>query len=577
MRLTRRVAALLALVLAAASTGCTAIGGYAAGPDRFGTCSTLPNTCNAGARRTGGTFAVALRQAPPNFNVASTDGAVDEAYTVMNSVLPGAYTTAPDGSLVLDADLLSSATVTATNPQTVVYRIGPGAVWSDGTPISADDFGYVWKTQNGRDCPACPAASTVGYEQIASVVGSDGGRTVTVTFGQPYPDWQTLFGALYPAHIEGAGLDLSTRDGLRAAFDRQYAQPSWSGGPYRISSYERDRQLVLVPNGRWYGADKPTLNQIVYRFLPDQARTLAALQAGQVDAFTAQPTQDLIDVLHGLAGSGVRYEIAPAPGWERLDLDVRSPPLADPVLRQAVLTAVDVNGIIQQAVRPYFPSVRRLYSHNLMVGAPGYQEILKQVAPEQGSGDAAAARTVLTQAGYSYLAGALAHNGVRVPALRLRYTAGNDAREAAAGIIQHELGAVGLTVRLEPTDDLATALAGQDYDLALYGWSWGPGLGAARDMWASDGGGNHTGWGDPDSDGLLRQVVRELDPQRRADELNQQDVILTEAAVVLPLYQRGTLLALSGDYVNVRANVAGGLSYNAQQWGLAGSAVPPVS
>jgi peptide/nickel transport system substrate-binding protein len=557
------------------TAACGAVGGHAAGPDRFATCAPRPNDCNAGARRTGGTFTVALRQAPPNFNVDSTDGAVDEAVTVMNSLLPAAYITQPDGSLTLNGDLLASATLVATGPQKVVYQIAPGAVWSDGTPISADDFSYAWRTQNGRDCRACDTVSTAGYEQIGSVAGSgDGGRTVTVTFTQPYPDWQSLFGALYPAHIEGTGLNLSTQDGLRTAFEHQYTQPTWSGGPYRIGAYDRERQLDLVPNPRWYGADKPTLDRLTYRFLPDQARTLAALQAKQINAFTAQPSQDLVDVLHGLAGSGVQYEVATGPVWERLDLNVRTLALADPLLRQAIFTAIDVNQIISQTVAGYFPGVRRLYSHNLMEGAVGYQPVVQQVASDQGSGKLDAARAVLTQAGYAISNGRLAHDGVPVPALRLRYTEGNDTRLATGQLIQRELARIGITVRLVATADLAGALAGSDYDLALYAWTAEPGLGSARDMWATGGGANHTGWGDADSDALLTQVSAELDPQARATELNKQDAILTQAAVVLPLYQRPGLLALSGDYINVRVNVAGGLSYNAQQWGLAGSAVP---
>src|SRR5690242_15018614 len=158
-------------------------------------CAADRNECNSGTRAAGGTFVVGLRQAPPNFNVVSGDGAVAEAYIIMNSVLPGAYTVAPDGSYVADTDVVTSATLTGTAPQTVVYRLAPGAVWSDGTPISADDFTYAWQTQNGRDCPRCAVASTAGYEQIASVQGADGGRTVTVTFSAPYPDWPALFDA----------------------------------------------------------------------------------------------------------------------------------------------------------------------------------------------------------------------------------------------------------------------------------------------------------------------------------------------------------------------------------------------
>ncbi|HKT00287.1 MAG TPA: ABC transporter family substrate-binding protein [Rugosimonospora sp.] len=556
------------MVLAVA--GCGAPGGDAAGPDPFGACAAQPNACNGGGRRPGGTFVVALTQAPAGFNVVATTGAVGPAYTVMNSLLPHAFSTRPDGSAVPDGDLLASVSMTSNSPQTVVYQIAPGAVWSDGTPIGAADFSYAWKTQNGRDCPACPAASSDGYDQIASVAGSPDGRTVTVTFRQPYPDWRGLFNALYPAHLEGAGLDLSTADGLRAAFDRQEAQPTWSGGPYTISAYQRDRQLDLVPNPRWYGADKPTLARLRYRFLGDQSRLLGALQTGDVNALTAQPSQDLVDVLHGLAGSGVRYEIAAGPVAERLDLDVHSDALADPALRRAIFTTIDVDEILRQSVRGYFPGVRRAYSHNLSPGVIGYQDVVRQVAPQQGSGDPAAAGKILAQAGYAVTGGRLARDGVPVPVLRLRYTQGDDTREQAARLIQRQLARIGVTVHLDPTGDLATALAGYDYDLALFGWPVGAASAAARDLWSSAGTANHTGWGDPDSDALLKQVAQELDPQRMADELNQQDGILTQAAVVLPLYQRPVLLALSGDYVNVRANAPAYLSYNAQQWGLAG-------
>ena len=567
-----------ACVVAVAAAGCGAPGGGASGPSRFAHCAAQPNDCNSGDRRSGGTFTVALRQAPPSFNVVSAPGAVSEGRTVMNSLLPGAYIAQPDGSLALNTDLLTSATMTGTHPQTVVYRIAPGAVWDDNTPISADDFVYAWKTQNGKDCTACQAASTSGYERIASIKGGTGGEgagaTVTVTFAQPYPDWQSLFGVLYPAHIEGAGLDLSTQEGLHAAFERQAQQPKWSGGPYRIASYDQGTSIELVPNPRWYGAVKPTLSRVTYRFLPDQSRMLAAVQAGEVDAFTAAPSQDLIDVLKGLAGSGVRYEVAPSPVWERLDLDVRSTTLADPGLRQAIFAAINVNEILKQAVKGYFPGVKRLYSHNLMPSATGYQEVMTQAAPEQGSGKVKVAKEILDASGYTIQGGRLVREGVPVPALRLLYTQGNDTRQQAGELIRKQLTSIGLSVDLVPTDDLGTALARYEYDMALFSWSSGPDLASARQLWATDGGNNHTGWGDPDSDELLAQAAYELDPNKMADELNDQDTILTQAAVVLPLYQRPDVLVVAGEYVNVRDNVAGGLSYNAQQWGLAGTTVP---
>ena len=43
----------------------------------------------------------------------------------------------PDLSVFLNTDLLTSATLTSTSPQTIVYKINPKAVWSDGQPITS--------------------------------------------------------------------------------------------------------------------------------------------------------------------------------------------------------------------------------------------------------------------------------------------------------------------------------------------------------------------------------------------------------------------------------------------------------
>ena len=64
---------------------------------------------------------------------------------------------------VLNNQLLQSATQTSDSPQIVVYKINPKAVWSDGTPITADDFIYNWQAQSGS-----PAYSDVGNGPYAT-------------------------------------------------------------------------------------------------------------------------------------------------------------------------------------------------------------------------------------------------------------------------------------------------------------------------------------------------------------------------------------------------------------------------
>ena len=149
---------------------------------------------------------------------------------------------------------MTSASVVKANPQTVVYQINPKAAWSDGVPISASDFIYAWQAQSGnpkfKDAGGKPflPASSAGYNQIASVTGSNGGKTVTVVYSKPYGDWQSLFSQanpLLPAHIA-----------QKVGFDSGYASfsPSVdiSGGPYMIQSYAKGEDLVEVRNPHYW-------------------------------------------------------------------------------------------------------------------------------------------------------------------------------------------------------------------------------------------------------------------------------------------------------------------------------------
>ena len=92
---------------------------------------------------------------------------------------------------------------TTNGKQVVTYKINPKAVWSDGQPITAKDFEFTWQIQKSAD-PAkggCAALlTTVGYDQIASVEGSDNDKTVTVTYAKPFADWKSLFYAVPAAH-----------------------------------------------------------------------------------------------------------------------------------------------------------------------------------------------------------------------------------------------------------------------------------------------------------------------------------------------------------------------------------------
>ena len=127
----------------------------------------------------GGTATVALDENLAGFNINTTAASAYVLQEIMNMVWPQAFIVNNKLQPVMNSQLLESATVTSNSPQTVVYKLNPKAVWSDGTPITADDFIYNWQAQSGNpaytDVGGQPYddASTAGYSQIESVVGSD--------------------------------------------------------------------------------------------------------------------------------------------------------------------------------------------------------------------------------------------------------------------------------------------------------------------------------------------------------------------------------------------------------------------
>jgi peptide/nickel transport system substrate-binding protein len=317
----------LTLGLLLAISGC---GGGATQPARksagLADCTNNPNSCNSGATKKGGTFTYVIEKDIELWDTNDTNANTFETGEVLQPLLPGVFNVAPDLKPTLNTDLMVSVTKTSDRPQTIVYKIQPNAVWNDGTPINVDDFVFAWKTQNGKDCPppppsdptgtkGCSPKNTAGWDRISSVKGSDGGKTVTVVFSQPYADWQSLFGAgygLWPAHVaQQVGGDLDSAAGLARAWQAfNRTPPKFSGGPYIMRSWQKGVAATLVPNPRWYGRTKPALSRLIFRVISDATQEPTALQNDEVQGIYPQPQVDLVSQIKKIPN--VTYAIGEA-------------------------------------------------------------------------------------------------------------------------------------------------------------------------------------------------------------------------------------------------------------------------
>jgi peptide/nickel transport system substrate-binding protein len=577
----RSRAASLAAVGAAAALVLAACGGGGGNDDDaseggiYQDCKASPNTCNtapAAQLQQGGTITMAIEKNIPNWNQNSSEGNVFESGMAMKTFLPWTFTTTPDLKQVLNENLLVSAEQTSTSPQTIVYEIRPEAVWNDGTPITADDFVFQWKSMNGKDCPGCNASQNSGYNQVQSITGSNGGKTVTVVFATPYADWKNLFASgtpLYPAHIAAQQGDLNTPEGLAAAFTWLGANvPTYSGGPYQIQNWQDNVALTLVPNPKWYGKSKPPLEQLILRVITEASQEPIALQNNEVQVIYPQPQVDMVQQVQNIPGVSQFQGLGLT--WEHLDLNLRNEFLADEPLRDAIFAATNVQAIIDSTVGQFNKDVTPLKSHMFVPGIEGYQDYLPA---EQGSGDVERARQILTEAGYTNIGEGqqlTTKDGKAVPSFRIRYTVGNAIRQTTAELIQAQLRPLGINLDIVPTDDLGETTDSGDFDMIVFAWVQTPAsFSNAEQTWNSTSSQNFGEYKNPEVDRLMHEAATSTDLAKARDLLNQAGGILAEDAYVLPLYQKPTIIAAQDNVANARNNSSlDGPTYNVEEWGL---------
>jgi peptide/nickel transport system substrate-binding protein len=537
--------AVLLLAFALVAAGCGG-GGGGGGAGGSGT-----------AIKEGGSLSYAADQEPTGFNNNTSKDNGTSVLNVVINMFPPVFRLHPDYSVQLNQDLMDSATQTSADPQTIVYKIKQNAVWSDGTPVTADDFEYLWKNLNGS-VEDNDVAATTGYDQIRSVEGSDNGKTVTVVFAEPFTDWKSLFYGLLPAHymakVEGGwntGLD-----------ERPERIPT--NGPFVVASWDKGQSLTLRRNDRYYGP-RAHLDSIVFRFLPESTTQPAALQNNEVDLIYPQPQLDLVAQVKALPD--VTSELNIGLSFEHLDFNFKNEHLADPAVRKAIATALDVPELVARTVKQFTEEAQPLGNRIWLPGQEPYQDHFGQY----GKGDLAGAAGLLEGAGYARGAdGIYAKDGRRL-SLRLSTTAGNQLRETQGQLIQAQLKEAGVEIKIANADStkfFGDWLPQGNFDIANFGWVGNPfAISSNQDIYRTGGGSNYGAYSSREVDRLFERAVREVDEARAAELGNQIDQQITEDMATIPLYAKPTYLAVRNTFANVGDNATQeGPFWNSALW-----------
>ena len=518
-----------------------------------------PDPQRAGIRE-GGTVRVAAIYEPSGFNPNTSADSGPGVQDVAVSVYPSVFRIHPDFSVRLDEAFMAGAELTGQDPQTITYRIRPEARWSDGVPITAADFRFLWEHLNGTN-RKIDAATVTGYERIRTVTGSADGKTVTVVFGRPFAEWKGLFTNLLPAHY------VRRQPGGWNRGLARHPETIPSGGPFRIAGFRPGETVTLVRNDNYWGP-RAHLDTIQFRLVPDSDAQLAALRNHEADLIRPQSTTDLVNAARRLPD--VQSQVRSSLGFEHLTFNLKHPALAELAVRQAIATAIDTRQVVDRLLAPLNPDAQVLGNRIWLGGQQPYQDH----TGGYGKGDTQAAKQLLERAGWSLGDDGTYRKGGRRLHLRLATLTEDPRRRAEIVLLQAQLAEAGIQLSLYYTSSRTLFekwLPEGNFDIADFAWRGGPfALSGSQDTYRPDGGSNYGKFTDPTIDALFRQAIGEPDPTRAADLGNQIDQRLWDRLPSIPLYQLQEFLAWRNDLRNVTNNpTTEGPFWNVATWAFA--------
>jgi peptide/nickel transport system substrate-binding protein len=539
----------------------------------------------------GGTATMALDEGLTGFNVNTSAASEFVLQEIMNMVWPQAFIVNSKLQPVLNNQLLESAVQTSDSPQTVVYTLNPKAVWSDGTPITADDFIYNWQAQSGNpaytDVGGKPYddASTAGYSAIASVVGSNpsggaaclagtatdrnvgmcpNGRTVTVTFKPTFTDWRSIFTDIVPAHVART-----------VGWNSGFAGPTQvvSGSWFKLQSYSENQSVVLVRNPQYWGTPAK-LNKLVFQFFSDDGQLVPALQNHEVDI--VNPTNVNLSIVQN-ANQIPNATKATLAGlqYEHFDFNQADPYLAKVQVRQAIAHGVDRQSLIDRTVGEIDKNITPLGNRMLVTTQQGYKATSYDYSPNQSV-------HLLEKLGFKKGSDGYFHPDFGPQkgqdlTFTIQSTSGNTIRAETEELFQAQMKKIGIRINIQNYDVntlFGTNLPNGAYQIAEFAWYTTPFVSGNQPIYcsytnAANCGENWTHSANPQVDQLMASGSTAPNTSSEVADYDHADTILWQDMVTLPLYQTPQFFAWSNTLKGVVPNTSNdGVTWNAEQWSV---------
>jgi len=389
---------------------------------------------------------------------------------------------------------------------TYTFKLRPGVVFHDGTPLKASDVKYCLDRVSFAEESAWLSLFTA----VDRTEAPDD-ATFVLKAKQPWAPMVANMG-LFAASIYPEAAHKAQGPAL-------FEKPIGTG-PFILESWQKGAAITLTKNPDYWLEGQPYLDEVVFSIVADANTRIVQLQGGDLDIAGDVPFSQIesIDL-----DENIDVQVAPVGRVDYVAINHTRPPLDDVKVRQALNYAVDKEAIIQavlygraQAAQSALP--RMGFWNDEIQPYPFDPEKAKQLLAES------------TAAG-----------GFKTT---LGVTAGEPVDSAVATILKDQLAAIGVEVEIYEQESAALYVdifQGMDYDLVIQYHTTDTVDASQITRYAmasrTDGtGALWTGYINPRIDELATQALSEQDPAKREQMYFEIQKLGFDDAFILYLY-----------------------------------------
>ena len=392
--------------------------------------------------------------------------------------------------------------------KTWTFHLDPAVTWSDGTPLTADD--YVFTFQYQAD-PNHAWDFAWFWSDIVNFSDAVSGKVATTEIGVKAVDATTLqFMTNVPSPYFPSKA-LYARPLSKAAFEKSgelyNTDPatSVSSSPWKLKEWTKGKQMVFEPNTAYTGKLQPYLENLILIF-GDTSTEFNAYQNNEIDEADTFSPADITTISNDAT---LNSQYHPGFGDFRtyyLGFETSAKPFSDLKVREAFAKAIDRDSIIKNIVgRQGIPA----YSFLM----PGFPDSTSNILKNENVNifDVPAAQKLLAEAGYP--------NGQGFPAqemwLRQESQFNQSIAEAIAAMLSQNLN-IQVSVSNKETKLFNDSL--NAHKLPFYYISYGFDYLDPSNMlgiWVT--GGRHD-WSNPKFDQLVKDATSLIGDQAKRDQ-----------------------------------------------------------